>query len=141
MRFYQTLYDPTAHFLTAWLPAPQDVYERNSAELTRHPQKDINITIEVMLRDADDALRAGNYNRSNVILDSIERVLIHNGTFLDPLGNNYLSIVQELLNSGYQVQQIDLQGNQATAQVTLPNNPTLSNIRLVLNNQSWILTQ
>ncbi len=39
MRRYQKQYDPSAYFLTAWLPHPQDVREEgNPADLRRHPQ-------------------------------------------------------------------------------------------------------
>jgi hypothetical protein len=54
MRRYQRFYDPTAYFLTAWLPYPGSLRaEGNPADLTRHPQAEINVTLEVMLHAAD----------------------------------------------------------------------------------------
>jgi hypothetical protein len=142
MRFYQKQYDPTAHFLLAWLPSPLDLEERGlTAELARHPEEVINITLEVMLVDADLALRNGNYNRVNVILDSVERTLSYQGAFLDPLGSNYSKIVQTMLENGYQVHQVNLQGNQALVQATRGENPRLFLLQLVLNSQNWVFTQ
>ncbi|VAW39267.1 hypothetical protein MNBD_CHLOROFLEXI01-3771, partial [hydrothermal vent metagenome] len=51
MRRYQQAYDPTAYFLTAWLPYPGSLRtEGNPADLTRHPQAEVNVTLEVMLQ-------------------------------------------------------------------------------------------
>ncbi len=142
MRRYQVAYDPTAYFLTAWLPAPQQAVERGiTADLTRHPEAEVNVTLETMLGAADQALRAGNYNRANVILDSVERVLEYNGVFLDPLANNYLSIVRTLAASGYMAQQIDLRGSQAVVVANKSNTTRLQQLVLTLNNQTWTFSQ
>ena len=56
VRRYQAAYDPTAHFLSAWLPHPNQVRELgNPADLTRRPEEEINVTLEVMLVAADTA--------------------------------------------------------------------------------------
>lgn len=142
MRLYQERYDPAAHFLRAWLPSPLDMVGRGTtAELTRHPTEDINVTLEVMLIDADEAVRSRNYSRANVILDSIERTMAYQGTFLDPLGNNYYHIVRALAADGYQAQRVNLRGNRATVRARLPNQLNLAILQMVLNSQEWILTQ
>ena len=142
MRFYQQLYDPSAHFKLAWFPPAPELQQRNdTASLSRHPETERNILLEVMLQDADNALRSGNYHRANIILDAVDRTLAHNGNLLDPLAINYYEIIHELVAKGYFVHQVNLHGSQASVKVTRPTNPTLSTLQMVLNNQTWILTQ
>jgi hypothetical protein len=141
MRHYQLLYDPTAHFLTAWLPYPQDVRERgNPADLSRRPRADVNIALEALLASADEALRAGEFSRANVLLDSVTRVLDNDGVFLDPLAIHYLNIVHVAAAEGYEVQSIYLSGNRAEIVVTKGSNIFLSKRTLILRGQEWVLT-
>lgn len=140
MRQYQVQYDPTAYFLTAWLPYPQEVEEQgNPADLMRHPQTEVNITLEVMLHDADMALRNGDYNRANVLLDSIMRVLNNKGAFIDPLATSYLNIVHTATDSGYRVQQVTLNGNEAVVVATTTNTNNLVQLNLALRERGWTL--
>jgi len=141
MRRYQQLYDPTAFFLTAWLPYPQDLMEKgNPADLTRHPQSQTNITLEAMLLSADKALRAGDYQRANILLDSLTRTLDNNGIFVDPIAINYHNLVQIASAEGYEVQQITLNGDRAIVKVTKPNSQIISELNLKLTGQDWVLT-
>ncbi|MDX1662831.1 MAG: hypothetical protein R3272_03495, partial [Candidatus Promineifilaceae bacterium] len=119
MRSYQLQYDLTAHFLNAWLPYPEEMVERGvTADLRRHPEEPINVTIEVMLESVDRALRAGEYAQANIILDSVERVLDGGGQFADPLAVTYYQIVTKLTKIGYEVHDVDLQGTRAVVQTT-----------------------
>lgn len=141
MRRYQRFYDPTAYFLTAWLPYPGSLQsEGNPADLTRHPQEEINISLEVMLQAADIALRAGDYNKANVLLDSITRVLDNDGIFVDPLAASYLNLIRLLSKQGYEVHQVLLEGDRATVQATTPNTAVLTQLSLTLSGQNWILS-
>ena len=141
MRQYQTYYDPTAHFLAAWLPNPHDVIEKgNPADLTGHPQNEVNIALETMLFAADKAMREGDYNRSNILLDSIARVLESDGTFIDPLAINYLNIVRKSAAEGYEAQQINLNGSRAELTATKKNSSNLDTFRLMLQGQDWVFT-
>lgn len=140
MRDYQLSYDPTAHFLQAWLPYAQELEQRGlTAEVTRHPSSHINVTLEVMLNAVDQAILNADYNRANVILDSVERALVNEGEFIDPLGLNYSEIVEKLTMLGFEVHQIDLAGNQAVAQVTEGTRLGLRSISMALRNQDWVL--
>ena len=140
MRRYQLLYDPTAHFLKAWLPYPQELEERQlTAELTRHPTDELNVVLEVMLDAVDKALVAGEYGRANVILDSVERVLDNGGQLIDPLSVNYHDIVTKLTDLGFEVHQVELEGNRAIVKVTEGRRVTLRSVTMVLRNQAWIL--
>jgi hypothetical protein len=135
------MYDPTAHFLTAWLPHPQNVVENgNPADLTRHPTDEVNVTLETMLLAADTAVREGNHNRANIILDSISRVLDSGGSFIDPLATNYLKIVRTAAGMGYEVQRIDLNGSQASLIAIKNNSTNLDTFKMTLNGQEWVLT-
>ena len=141
MRRYQSLYDPTAYFLTAWLPYPGTLQtEGNPADLTRHPQAEINVTLEVMLQASDAALRQGDYNKANVLLDSITRVLDNDGTFIDPLAASYLALVRSLTAQGYEVQAATLEGDRAQVQVTGRGTAVLTPLTLTLSGQNWILS-
>lgn len=140
MRRYQLLYDPTAHFLKAWLPFPQELEARElTAELTRHPTAELNVTLEVMFGAVDRALMAGELGRANVILDSAERVLDNGGQFIDPLSVNYHDIVTKLTDLGFEVHQVELEGVRAVVQVTEGRRVILRPVTMVLRNQAWIL--
>ncbi len=53
-----------------------------------------------MLQSADNALRKGDYNFANVVLDSVSRILDNGGVFIDPLAINYLNIVRAAAAEG-----------------------------------------
>jgi hypothetical protein len=140
MRAYQQQYDPSAYFLTAWLPYPSEVRQTGTpADLTRRPQAELNVTLEVMLQAAGQNMLAGDYNRANVILDSVHRVLTTNGGFQDPLAENYRSIVNLAMSNNYQVQRVNLSGERAQVWVTEAGHNTLTPITLTMKNQEWLL--
>ncbi|HRQ38865.1 MAG TPA: hypothetical protein PLD25_13240 [Chloroflexota bacterium] len=141
MRRYQQLYDPTAYFLTAWLPHPETLErEGNPADLTRRPRAEVNVTLEVMLQAADTAVRTGNYDQANILLDSIERVL-NSGEFIDPLARNYLEVVRAADKAGFEVQQVALNGSRAVVKATPANGVNLTNLTIVLSGSNWVLSQ
>ncbi|NJN55389.1 MAG: hypothetical protein HC804_11905, partial [Anaerolineae bacterium] len=141
MRRYQQLYDPTAYFLTAWLPHPETLEkEGNPADLTRHPQEELNIALEVMLQAADTAVRAADYQQANILLDSVERVL-DSGEFIDPLARNYLEVVRTASAADFEVQQVLLNGSQALVKATPENSTNLTELTIVLSGGDWVLWQ
>ncbi|MCP4426156.1 MAG: hypothetical protein GY803_16815 [Chloroflexi bacterium] len=140
IRRYQRLYDPAAHFLDAWLPYPNEVREvGNPADLTRRPQSETNIALELMLQAAGESLQSSDYNRANVILDSVRRVLDTNGLFQDPLAFSYQNIVRLTANNGYEAQRVVLSGDQAMIWVTDARSNTLIPLNLFLEGQEWVL--
>lgn len=140
MRRYQKQYDPSAYFLTAWLPHPEDVRdEGNPADLRRHPQSEVNITLEVMFKVTEDAMLAGDYNRANVLLDSVDRILDENGAFADPLAANYRAIVNTATNFGYEVQKILLKGDEAEVVATTASGIHLSKLNMEHRRGDWII--
>ena len=80
VRRYQQVLDPSAYFLTAWLPEGEQMRERGIvADYLRHPQQPENQNIENLLIQADKRLRTGNYleaekilSVANDLLDEIE---------------------------------------------------------------------
>ncbi len=139
-RRYQALYDPTAHYLNAWLPHPMEVREfGNPADLTRRPEAEMNVTLEVMLIAADTSMRAGDYGRANVILDSVEDILDRDGTIIDPMAASYLGIVRAAAEYGYELHAVDLAGATARATATQAPDPRLKNLVMEMRGQNWVI--
>lgn len=62
VRRYQRVLDPSAYFLTAWLPNAPEMRSRGIvADFVRHPHAAINQELERLLTSSDANLRAGNY--------------------------------------------------------------------------------
>ncbi len=67
VRRYQLALDPSAHFLTAWLPNGDEMRQRKIvADYLRHPLSAANQRIESLLVSADANLRAGKYGAAEV---------------------------------------------------------------------------
>ena len=62
VRRYQIMLDPSAYFLTAWLPAGEEMRERGIvADYLRWPEDQRNLEIVELLVEVDQHIRAGNY--------------------------------------------------------------------------------
>ncbi len=80
IRRYQQAYDPSAYFMTAWLPDYKIMRQRGIvADFLRHPGGVENRLIEALLVNAAHDLRAGKFERA-------ERILIAVNSLLDILG-------------------------------------------------------
>ena len=83
VRYYQQVLDPSAYFLTVWLPDGEQMRQRGIvADYLRHPSKPVNKYLESLLVQADKELRAGRYAEAddligmvNANLDAIEQSL------------------------------------------------------------------
>jgi len=65
VRLYQEELDPSAYFLTAWLPDPAEMRKRGIvADFLRRPSQPENIALETLLVGADHALRHNDYARA-----------------------------------------------------------------------------
>jgi len=139
MRRYQTLYDPTAYYLYAWLPMPSEAAERQAtADFVRRPETVTNIALEVMLQSANELLWQGRYDQVNALLDSVNRVLNNDGKFLDPIAKSFQDIVRAVDEEGYEVQQITLDGNQAAVIASRPDNVRKESLELAMNSdRTW----
>jgi hypothetical protein len=143
MRRYQTIYDPTAYYLYAWLPDPTEAAERGTtADFSRHPESETNIALESILLAANAALLQGEYDQVNALLGSVDRVLDSEGQFIDPQAKSYLDIVRAVADEGYEAQQIDLNGNRATVSASRPNWMNMVPLQLRLgSDRTWVLNQ
>lgn len=62
VRRYQRMLDPSAYFLTAWLPDGKQMRERDIvADYLRVPENQQNLELVDLLVDADQQIRDGNY--------------------------------------------------------------------------------
>jgi len=143
LRRYQVAYDPTAYFMDAWLPTPGEAVKLGAtADMTRHPESTLNVALETMLYAANIALQGGDLSQANALISSVGRVLINDGQFLDPLANAYLDIVQSATAMGYEVQQINLSGDEAIVLVTGSESTSVAHLHLLLQeDQDWAVTR
>ena len=138
MRRYQANYDPTAYFLEAWLPRPNQLRDQNATdELTRHPEESTNIVLEVMLTEAEILLRSSNFRQAEVLMGSIERAMDNQNNFIDPLGASYNEIVQDAFSRGQEAQRVLLDGQSAIVVYTVNNENTLYTLEYVRQQDSW----
>lgn len=87
VRRYQQLMDPSAYFLTAWLPSGEEMRQRGIvADYLRHPTTPENIALESMLVGADEHLRAGRYKEAEQLISAVNLRLSQLGEVrVDPL--------------------------------------------------------
>jgi hypothetical protein len=142
-RRYQSILDPSAYFLTAWLTSGDQMRSREIvADYLRRPDTAANIALETMLVEADAALRQGDYSR-------VERVLAGVNSVMDaleaqspapfaahPLASDYYAIVTHLLSAGYNPQQISLDAGSAQVLVKR-NEPGLISLTLARTGEGW----
>jgi hypothetical protein len=139
-RNYQQRYDRSAYFRTAWLPYPADVIETgNPADFIRRPETEVNVLMEVMLRAAHEAITDHDYERANVLLDSIERFLNDQNELADPLVSSYQNIVRTAMAFGYDPQRVLISGGSADVLATTATGHTLIDLDLQLQRGDWIL--
>jgi hypothetical protein len=157
VRRYQRELDPSAYFLTAWLPDNAQMRTRGiTADYLRRPAQVENLALEAMLVSADALLRGRDYPRAEAILKAANQVLslypvqglaafaVH------PLGADYLALVQETLALGYQPQRIQISGQ--TARISATNTygpdvqdglhssgPLMTELKLIRQGEDWIL--
>jgi hypothetical protein len=143
MRRYQTIYDPTAYYLYAWLPSPEVAMELDAtADFSRHPDSITNIALETMLKAAHDALESGEYEKVNALIVSVGRVVNNDGQFLDPLAKSYLDITRAASAEGYEIQQITMNNSQAEVLVKIPDKVSMRELKFLLNQDGeWILSR
>jgi hypothetical protein len=148
VRAYQLAYDPTAHFLRAWLPDMRDVARRDDvATLLRHPEGPENVALETMLVEAWTDLAAGRYDEVEAALDAIEGVVATRRFEAQPVAAQYLAIVEALAADGYAAQRISLTPGAREAEAwVVPADasgtwPALEAVRVVETAGAWRLAR
>ncbi len=142
LRRYQSLDDPSAFYLYAWVPDTAEAFRRGLvADYVRHPDSAENIAIESMLADAERTLEAGQYPQAEALLNSVNAVLEAHNLFFDPLAARFLGIVNTLSAAGYEAQSIDLDPTapptDAVRVTAIRHWPTLETLTLTLEAGGW----
>jgi hypothetical protein len=76
VRRYQQLLDRSAYFLTAWLPAGEEMRERGIvADYVRRPENPQNLEIVDLLVEVDRQIREGNYLEAERTLRQVNQIL------------------------------------------------------------------
>ena len=110
----------------------------------RHPIAPENLALETMLVAAGEDLDNAPYPLAKQLLEAVNAVLdeFENGASqpfkASSIAEDYYSIVQVLLDAGYEPQKINLDGLQATAQVGQGNAP-LEAVNLQKTDGQWVL--
>ena len=152
IRSYQQLLDPSAYFMTAWLPDSKESRQRGIvADYLRRPLEIENLTIETLLVNADTALRRGKYAEAEQILQSVEAVLfaIQSGAALpldaSPLAREHAAVIAVLLDQGCEPQRLAIEKYTARAWCALRKATTsgldLQELDLVRSGESWTLPE
>jgi hypothetical protein len=156
VRRYQQLFDPSAHFLNAWLLDNAQMRKRGiTTDYMRHPSQEGNLAFETMLVNADAQLRNGDYSDTEAILKAASVVLARypvqgmEAFSAHPLGADYLALVRASLAQGYQPQRIQIDGSLARIWASEMNSPDvdgahtpgpqLTEIGLTRQGEDWIL--
>ncbi len=117
VRRYQQVFDPSAYFMTAWLPDGVQMRERGiTADYLRHPDEVENIALEALLVAADGYLKEGEYARAEEHLHAVEQALsvgLGDASLLNPLAADSLALVRLLMERGYQVQRLQVEEHKA----------------------------
>jgi len=76
MRHYQEVLDPSAYFLTAWVPDGEAMRQKGIvADLVRGPERLDNRIFEFVLLTANHEIKAGNYQLADFLLGVINDAL------------------------------------------------------------------
>jgi hypothetical protein len=150
VRRYQQALDPSAYFLSAWLPDGHQMRQRRIvADYLRHPDTDENVALETMLVDANTTLFTTQYTNTRQVLAAVNTVLdaVAEG---DPepfvgsaLAEDYYAIMNALDAQGYDVQRIQVSGSTAQAWVTpregSPTGPEMTELGLFYRDGEWLI--
>ncbi len=143
MRRYQQALDPSSYFRSAWLLDNEQMRKRGIvADYLRHPSAPANLAIETLLIAADQDWLSYNYAAEEKVLAAVNQVLdaldqkSADPFAVNPLAQDYQTIVGVLLKQGYQPKRITVSGNKAQAWVTA-SGPLLIKLNLVRLGKSW----
>ncbi len=133
-RQYQNTYAPAPNFLLA--ETPNAVARPEYLPIVmREAHTPANIAVELMIANAQHALLEGDYPQVEILDKTLAKIL-STGRLDDPLAKDYLDIVLAAASEGYEVVNLDIQGNLAYARVTAQP-PILSDLELQKINDTW----
>jgi len=144
VRRYQQLLDPSAYFLTAWLPDMEQMRQRGIvADYLRRPVKVENLALESMFVVANSNLLSGHYDLAAKALDAINDVLdaypnVGIQAFArSSLAADYLALVAAVLAEGFTPEKIQIEGETARIWAS-KSGLTLSELAYTRYQDSWI---
>jgi hypothetical protein len=147
LRRYQQILDPSAYFLSAWLPGFEEMRERDLvADYLRSPQEVENIALEALLLTTHERLRAGKLSESTRTLNVLTTVL--NAWEANdpkpfsshPLAEDYLAIVNLLLKENLVAQDILLLPDRAIV-LASAGEAGLITLELLRGEDDWVILQ
>lgn len=151
VRRYQQALDPTAYFLTPWLPNIEEAERRGRvADFVRHPQDEANLTLESLLLSAADAQYAGDYDAMDETLRVVKDILAERAKapetawadlFGDPLASAHAQIVAALLARGYEPQRIEVDDDTAHVWATRGREDVLYRMTARRDGDGWRLRE
>ena len=135
-RQYQETYSPPPYFILA---SVEDAVARAEylPVVIREARAPANIAVELLIAHAQQAIVEADYVRAEDLNNTLAEI-VSTGEITDPLAKEYLDIVLALEEVGYETLSLDLQGDQATAEVTMEP-PVVTSVELEKVNSSWQL--
>ncbi|HET9589112.1 MAG TPA: hypothetical protein VFO91_10020 [Anaerolineales bacterium] len=144
LRLTVALQDLRREYQRQYAPEPFSIFGRSDETYARPEYLPVlireanalpNVAVELMIADAQKAIVAGEYDSAERLIEAIEAV-VNSGEFKSPLAYDYASITLTLGESGYEGLSLDLQGDQATAQVTRAA-PSMEEVTLQRVDGEW----
>lgn len=149
VRRYQQALDPTAYFLTPWLPNIQEAERRGLvADYMRHPEGDANLALETLLLSTAEAQYVGDYDSMEEGLRVVKDILAQHTSlpdtpwpdlFGDPLASAHLQITRLLMARGYEAQRIEVEGDSAVIWATRGREDMLYRLSAHRADEGWRL--
>ena len=145
IRRYQQLLDPSAYFLTAWLPDVEQMQKSGIvADYLRRPAKIENLALESMFVTANANLLNGKYDLAANTLEAANAVMDlypSNGNqafATHPLAADYLALVEAVTSEGFTPERIQIERETARVWAS-KSGSTLSELFYVRNQEGWVL--
>jgi hypothetical protein len=139
------LVDPSAYYLTAWLPDAAQMRSRSIvADYVRRPSTAENQALELMLANAGAALNRGDFAQVETLLHSVQIVCDQiesqekSPFAASPLAADYYAIVRTVLQFGYQPQLLELTNTMARVWARI-SGPELTALNLFKTDRGWKL--
>ena len=144
LRLTIALQDLRRQYQREYAPEPFSLFGRSDETyarpellplLIREANAPPNVAVELMIANAQKAIVAGEYERAEMLVEEIRGVL-ESGEFISPLAYEYASIVRTLSEEGYEGVSLELQEDEAQAQVTRQA-PLVEEVTLQKVNGQW----
>ena len=126
LRLTIDLQDLRRQYQREYAPEPWSIFGRSEQTyarpellplLIREANAPPNVALELMIANAQKSIVAGDYANAEALVEEI-RDALESGEFTSPLAYQYASIVLTLSEAGYEALSLELQEDEARAQVT-----------------------